>query len=205
MMHKQDSNKKSIPSNRSKVTLLPFALWILALSGWLGYLTWYSNAPGVVSAAPTNWPMNSILKLDHDRPTVLMFIHPQCPCTKSSLDELAKIITHCKERAAFLCIFVRPPGVPAGWERDRLWRQASNIPYVQLIVDSDGLEARRFGAESSGAVQVFTPTGHVVFSGGITGARNHDGDNAGATAVTEWILSGSAGEKTTFVFGCSLF
>ncbi len=134
-----------------------------------------------------------------------MFIHPHCPCTKSSLGELAKIVSRCENKAVYECVFVRPQGTPEGWERADLWSTASAIPFVNRIVDVDGQITRHFGAQTSGAVQLYLPDGKLAFSGGITGGRNHDGDNLGADTVTEWILTGQSEHSETFVFGCSLF
>jgi len=181
------------------------ALWGAVVVSWFGYLTWYSNAPGAVSAAPIDWPHNSTIELAEDRPSLLMFIHPRCPCTSASLDELAEIIARCRDLATYYCIFVLPPEVPPDWEQGRLWRKASGLSRVQCIVDSHGREAKRFGAKTSGAVQVYSDAGKLVFNGGVTGARNHDGDNVGATAVTRWIRARHAEVTETFVFGCPLF
>lgn len=180
-------------------------LWLLALSGWFAYLTWYANAPGAVGAAPMKWPVESFPHLDRSRTTVMMFLHPRCPCTESSLEELSRIITRCPDAASYYCVFVRPAGEPEGWEHGALWRQASAIPKVQIVVDDEGREAKRFGAMTSGVVFVFKPGGELAFEGGITGARNHAGDNHGASAVIQWVSRGQADSSKSFVFGCPLF
>lgn len=180
-------------------------LWALSLVGWMGYLTWYSNAPGADATAPSVWPADSTIERSAHRPTLLMFIHPRCPCTSASLEELARVVTRCRNSAEYVCVFVRPLGVPDKWERDSLWDEASRIPFVRRVVDNDGIEARRFGAKTSGAVQLFMDNGRLAFSGGVTGARNHAGDNVGADAVIDWIISGGSDCSSTFVFGCSLF
>lgn len=180
-------------------------VWVVALAGWMGYLTWYANAPGADSTAPGAWPTDSTLAMNREGPTLLMFIHPRCPCTSASLEELSRIIARCRRKAAYYCVFVRPQGVPNSWEKDSLWDEASGIPYVKRLVDEGGKEAKRFGAKTSGTVQLFGADGELEFSGGITGARNHAGDNVGANAVIEWISTGESASRSSFVFGCSLF
>ena len=71
-------------------------------------------------------------------------------------------------------------------------------------VDPEGREARLFGAAASGAVALYDTHGILAFSGGITGARGHSGDNAGRSAVVA-LLTGRRPERArTFVFGCDL-
>ena len=38
---------------------------------------------------------------------------------------------------------------------------------------------QRFGAETSGQTLLYDRDGRLLFSGGTTGSRGHDGDNAG--------------------------
>jgi hypothetical protein len=181
------------------------ALWGLGVAGWFAYLYSYSNKPGTDSPAPNVWPAESSIARNSERYTLLMFIHPHCPCTSASLGELARIMARCDGKADLHCVFVRPPGVPEGWEEGRLWNEAAAIGQVRLKVDFDGVEARRFKATTSGQVVVYDRTGAIVFDGGITGSRGHAGDNAGASAVIDWLQSGYSACRHTYVFGCSLF
>ena len=71
--------------------------------------------------------------------------------------------------------------------------------------DDDGAEARRFGVATSGQTLVYDTRGALAFSGGITGARAHRGDNAGRQAIVDLLNNGSTARSTTNVFGCSLF
>ena len=180
-------------------------LWACTAGAGLGYLVWYSNAPGTTGAPPRKWPVGSAMQPNGERSTLMMFIHPRCPCTRASLEELARIQARCTGLADVYAVFVRPPGVPNGWERADNWRTAAAIPEVHMVVDEDGAEARRFGATTSGHVQLYGAEGNLKFSGGITGARSHAGDNAGADAVQSWLRRGIADHRETFVFGCPLF
>ncbi len=49
--------------------------------------------------------------------------------------------------------------------------------------DADGREARHFGAATSGQTLLYDERGTLVFSGGITGARAHAGDNVGRQSL----------------------
>ncbi len=206
-LHNSQSRHDGGPweSMSRKTGIIAFLIWGVLVGSWFGYLAWYSNAPGEASAAPMDWPAAVDIELDALQPTVLMFVHPQCPCTRASVDELAKIVARCEERAAFYCVFVCPPGVAKGFEDGALWEKAGIVPHLERIVDADGALARRFGAETSGAVQVYMPSKKLVFNGGITIARSHSGDNVGSDAVTQILTEGRTDRATTFVFGCPLF
>jgi len=99
---------------------------------------------------------------------------------------------------------VKPAGLPEDWEQTDLWRRAAVIPGVDLTRDDDGAEARRFGAATSGQTVVYDGDGHLLFSGGITAARGHEGDNAGRSAIVSLLASRGAEPTSTPVFGCSL-
>ena len=186
-----------------RVTIM-LVLWASTVGTGLGYLVWYSNAPGTTGAPPRKWPVDSAMQPNGDRPTLMMFIHPRCPCTQASLEEFARLLARCKDLANVYAVFVRPPGVAKGWEKAGNWRTASAIPEVNMVVDENGAEARRFGATTSGHVQLYDAEGDLQFSGGITGARSHAGDNAGADAVQSWLRRGIVDRRETFVFGCPL-
>ena len=60
-----------------------------------------------------------------------------------------------------------------------------------MLRDDDGAEARRFGAETSGQTLLYDEHGALLFSGGITGARGHAGDNAGRASLVALLNRGS--------------
>jgi hypothetical protein len=93
----------------------------------------------------------------------------------------------------------------ADWERTGLWDAASAIPGVTALRDEDGREASVFRAETSGQTFLYAPDGHLLFSGGTTGARGHAGDNAGRATILALLTNGTADRHGTPVFGCSLF
>jgi hypothetical protein len=74
-----------------------------------------------------------------------------------------------------------------------------------MVHDHDGVEARRFGAATSGQVILYDARGTLLFSGGITPARGHSGDSTGRDAILALLIDGSSEASETPVFGCSLF
>ena len=82
-------------------------------------------------------------------------------------------------------------------------REARNLPGAEVRLDRDGVESRRFGAETSGAVRVYSPDGRLVFSGGLTSARGHEGDSEGTIAIAA-LLAGTSSAASSPTFGCPL-
>jgi hypothetical protein len=90
------------------------------------------------------------------------------------------------------------------WATSDLQRTAEKIPGVTLVADANGMEAARFGAETSGHTLLFDRDGRLLFSGGITSSRGHSGHNAGERAIISLINNHPPVGVATFVFGCSL-
>jgi hypothetical protein len=135
---------------------------------------------------------------------LLMFVHPQCPCSQASLSELELLMRHCAASLDAKVFFVQPQGLDEAWLKGALWKRASAIPGVEVAVDKQGKEAALFGAETSGSVCLYAPDGTLRFQGGITGARGHEGDNVGLSFIEQSVLEGRPGLSRTAVFGCSL-
>ena len=159
-----------------------------------------------VKAAPptTLFPRSSAIQLVSDKPTLVFFAHPQCPCTKASLHELVGLLAETQNKVSVIVVFTIPDGVLAGWELGDLWNSATRLPGIRVIRDQGGREAHRFDVTGSGHALLYAPSGKLLFSGGITASRGHEGDNAGRSAVVSFILDGHAPVNHTPVFGCSL-
>src|SRR5262249_1932415 len=73
--------------------------FMIGLLAWaavavLGFwsLALYETRPGCAADPPPDWPDRSRLRCDPDRPTLLMFLHPHCPCSRASLEELTVLL-----------------------------------------------------------------------------------------------------------------
>jgi hypothetical protein len=179
-------------------------LWLLAASAGAWGLLKYENTPGTADEAPSQWPSESRVVRQVGRPTLLMFMHPHCPCSRASLGELNRLLARCEGTIATRVLFVQPKGVADDWTETTLRKSAETIPGVDVQLDPEGKEARRFGAESSGYVVLYNTQGQLLFSGGITAARGHAGDNAGENTIIALLNGQKTNLKHTSVFGCSL-
>ena len=180
------------------------ALWLLAAGGGFVVILNYQNAAGRTGEAPRQWPTGTRIIPAHDRDTLLMFAHPQCPCTRASVEELNRLLARSVGKADVQVWFLKPAQFSDHWNRTSLWQSAAAIPGVTAHDDPDGAEARLFGAETSGDVLLYDTHGQLLFHGGITGSRGHAGDNAGEAAVISLLTGQEPGIRRTRVYGCSL-
>jgi hypothetical protein len=180
------------------------ALWAMAVASGMTMLWAYAEAPGAAATPPAVWPRDSHVRPSAERATLIMLAHPHCPCTRASIEELDRLMAQAGDRLAVDVLFVTPPDAGDSWDATDLWRSAAAIPGVTVLDDVDGIEARRFGALTSGQVLVYDAAGRLRFSGGITAARGHAGDNAGRSAIVALLDGAASASVETPVFGCSL-
>ncbi len=180
------------------------AAWLAMVLLGLGHLLDYATTPGDPGDPSPVWPSGASIAAAADRPTLVMALHPHCPCSRASLEELARIIYRCRDRVNVQILLFAPSAAPAGWTDTGLRSAATAMPGVNLTLDRDGFEARRFGIRTSGHALLYDVDGRLAYSGGITSARGHAGDNAGQDAVVALIEHRLPRRDRQFVFGCSL-
>lgn len=175
------------------IAIVGLSAWLVGVAFGVREIAAYSITPGDRAEAPATWPAGSTLSRAHDQATVVMFVHPECPCSRASLAELAEIAA--AHRAAFRIVLA---GAGDAWDA------AGRVRGAERILDPLEREAERFGARTSGHVVVYDVAGTLRYSGGITSARGHHGDNVGRRKV-EAIVAGDGERDTTHpVFGCPL-
>jgi hypothetical protein len=177
------------------------ALWVLAVGFGQLKLLDYSNTPAEGAVPPADWPESSALVKRPGRLTAVMLAHPQCPCTRASIGELAIAAAQAAGRLDIYVVFLESPAFEL--ESD-LWRSALEIPNTKVIADADGAEIRRFGVKASGHTLVYDAEGRLAFSGGVVSARGHAGANRGREAIVELARHGGSSVKSSPVFGCAL-
>jgi hypothetical protein len=172
-------------------------------TGWA--MLWaFADTPGPPAAAAATWPAGAGLTRDARGPILVLFLHPKCACSRATISELARLLATAPAPSAIYALVYRPADAAAGWERTDLWDSVAAIHGVRVFTDVGGAQARAFGAFVSGQTLLYSATGSLLFSGGITYARAHEGDNPGRTALRS-ILSGRHPAVTrTPVFGCFL-
>lgn len=187
------------------VTLVLASAWLLSVTAGFGLLLRYKNAPGPASAGPpVAWPRESAVPSPHGRATLLMFAHPHCPCTQASVSELARLMTRYAGRLDARVLMVHPPGVSTDWDDTALSERAGAIPGVWLGHDKGGREAARFDARVSGFSLLYDGEGRLLFAGGLTAMRGHEGDSLGLRQIAAALDGRPLEARNGPTFGCAL-
>ena len=131
------------------------------------------------------WPNSTKLTNVSNSGHLVVFVHPYCPCTRTTLrnlDELTDLIkievSVVQLRNASLESLHTPIPSIARIVQENNW---------SLIPDYDGTQAYIFGVKTSGECLLYAPNGDLLFAGGITVSRGHQGDNEGLSTLKELV------------------
>ncbi|MBL0921576.1 MAG: hypothetical protein IBJ10_05540, partial [Phycisphaerales bacterium] len=150
-----------------------------------------ASAPAAeAQASPPTWRMD-------------VYVHPRCPCTRATIEELSRLSARLGERASLHFWFFRPEREPDAWAHSASWKAAAAIVGATVATDPEGRLAAEAGAAASGHVVLRAPNGHPVFAGGVTLTRGHVGPSPGGDAVYSWITTGD-GIDAAPTLGCAL-
>ena len=180
------------------------ALWLLAVTAGFAVLWRYKSTPGAEGVAPARWPAQAAVARSERRATLLLFAHPRCTCTRATVAELARLMARFQDRIDATVLFWTPRDASPQWNGTDLWTSAARIPGVTVAPDTDGREAARFGVATSGGIVLYDRGGRLLFEGGITPARGHEGDSFGQERIASLLTSGTADRADAPVFGCPL-
>lgn len=177
---------------------LLFVGWLLVCGGGIYGLSAKSAESGTNASAPTAWPVSARVPQAKGRPTLVLFAHSRCACTRATLRELERLLARAKDKPeAFILL-----NGPADDGPMSIAALARGIAGARVIED-DGSEAARFGVKSSGQVVVYGRDGRLSFHGGITPSRGHEGDSRGADLALQ-ALSNAKTSSSADVFGCGI-
>lgn len=190
--------------SKHAIVIAALVVWCPVVGIGLVTLLSYSNTPGPSAVSPAEWPIDSAIQPPAGRPMLVMFAHPQCPCSTASVAELARIMARSHDAVDAVVFVFAPSDAPPDWTRTSLRDRAAAIPGVRVLEDHDAIEARRFGVFTSGQTILYDGQRRRVFSGGITAMRGHQGDNDGEDTIVEILDGGHASRRSTPVFGCIL-
>jgi hypothetical protein len=190
----------------SKLSIRTFLCfgWLLAVGGGFIVLMDYQGTAGAMGNTPHDWPSDSALRVMPGRNNLIMFVHPKCPCSRASIEELNRLLATTGGKFSTRVLFFKPSEMSQDWTDTSLYRAVVSLPGVIALDDIDGKEARRFGAKTSGCVFLYGPSGDLLFKGGITSGRGHAGDNPGENALGALLRGQGTTTHQTPVFGCSL-
>lgn len=192
------------------LSIVSVGTWLaLVVSGSL-ILIHYASRPGATMDASSKWPADTHLSRSAQHPTLIMFAHPHCPCSRASVDELADIVSECQGSVDVQIVFYCPNLTDANWKETSLVRQAAQLSKAAIFFDCNAQELQRFRATISGQVMLFSTTGKLLFNGGITASRGHVGESYGKSSVIsllrtppQTILASTTAQRFP-TFGCTL-
>lgn len=178
-------------------------VWTAAVLYGLVLLWEFNLKAGPEVATEARWPVGSELAGPEGNPKLVVFLHPQCPCSRATVDELAVVLARVDRKLDVDAVFVSGSGDRI--EESGLWNQVRALPGVQARVDVNDREAGLFSAATSGDAFLYDGKGVLKYRGGLTPARGHQGDSFGVDAVVG-IVNEGGGEKlvTGPVYGCAL-
>ncbi|MFK7852551.1 MAG: hypothetical protein AB8B79_00500 [Granulosicoccus sp.] len=199
---------------RSEKNLWPLVLlWLGTASSLLFAMADYGTTAGHAAEPPGTLLHSNSAWLDTKtpKPTLLLFAHPLCPCTRASLSELESVAHKLDGLFNPHILFFEPKDkstMSDVWAASDLKAIAARIPGAQSHADVDGVLAAQFGSYTSGQVLLYDTDGELQFAGGITPSRGHTGSNPGRAKIISTILSDERVDPllagTSPVFGCSV-
>lgn len=196
------------PRHKNFAQKLLVPLWGLMVCGGMFQLQRYENTPNPGALPPAQFPgeLSSLRK--PECPTLLIFVHPWCPCSTATIGELERLVARLNPEVLIHVVFWHPDGLTTNWHESALWRQACRLPRINLIDDVGCIFTQRFGVMTSGQTVLYDASGRLQFAGGITMARGHAGDNSGSDRVLSMAettpMPGDRGPICCQVFGCPL-
>ncbi len=196
MSQRYDQSTKLV--GRNALTWVIGVVWFAGIVCGMWVWERYETTPGSVGAN-----MAAAAEREKGDWRLAVFVHPYCPCSRATMVELQEI-ARAAPRLKIQVWFVWPEEESDAWKQGELWTTANRIARFDARSDAGGVEANRFGAETSGQAVLTSPQGTIVFRGGLTRARGHEGESVGRRAVLAWIAGQPAPDQCP-VFGCPLF
>jgi hypothetical protein len=178
--------------------------WGSTVAAGMWMLSAYEFTPGATKTAQVQWPSDSKLARSTTRPTLLIFVHPQCPCSRASAAELSRTMARQAERVSVVAVVYTTAVADEHWLESATMDQLRSIPGITLIEDKNALEARRFNAITSGELLLYDRSGALRYHGGITASRSHEGANAAQDALEARIENPSLPLVSLPTFGCAI-
>lgn len=184
--------------------LLLIIFWLTAVGYGYTAIIHYGLKPSSHQLQLQTWPSESKLRLDPKLNTMLVFVHPKCPCSRATLAELDRLLLSSNNRLKVITVFIKPEPKDDKWLQTDLWQKAGALAGVERHIDLANREAKLFQATSSGEVYLFNTNGQLLYHGGITAGRGHEGDNVGRTVISQYLRTGTIKEHQGYAYGCSL-
>jgi hypothetical protein len=165
----------------------------------------FEFTPARRSGVSETWPQAADYQRGA-RGTLVVFLHPQCPCSRATLSQLDRLRLAASEHdVTFHAIFSGDPEMEQ--EPSSLVKSARGLTGVATHLDSQSASARSFGALTSGEAYLYDAAGNLVYHGGLTPSRGHEGSCPSLDFLNGWLRdkpTSTAPALSGPVFGCEL-
>ncbi len=183
-----------------------FLCWVVLVIVGVTKLWLYASTEGQAAHALLVWPENSHIQRDLNADaTLVLFTHFGCSCSNATFEELNKIIAQSSKKLDIHIRVVTYENLDAKLQEKKIREISQTVPNAKVMSDLNGVEAKYFDAKTSGQTFLYDRNSKLLFSGGITPFRGHEGDNEGQKAIVGLINEGHTERNLYSVFGCSLF
>ena len=184
---------------------MALGVWGAAVVAGFAGLQLKSTLKGAIAAPPCASP--EMLATGTEPFTLVVAVHPRCPCTLASLENLERLMTRCAGHLACRVLMYQPATPSEAWTCGPAWDAVRRIPGITVAVDTNGRDATRLGELTSGSAVLFDVRGVPRYAGGLTLARGHAGENPATDAIAQIVLSPKSDTGALSlapVFGCPL-
>lgn len=182
--------------------MLLLTIWAVLIGSLLLGLGHYSMREGKRGLVP---------RLVENQPGLVahFFLHPQCPCSAASVEELDRLMTRLGAKSDLLVTahVFEPENATNDWAGSEMVARLKRMPGVQVQMDPLGKQGETLGVKSSGHLLVYHD-GVLRFSGGLTALRGHAGRSDSGEAAYLALTGEHKNEWMTdvdwVVFGCPI-
>lgn len=169
-----------------------FACWGSALSfGVHKMLLWDSTPAAPARVSPG---LNTVT----GRPTLVVVLHSQCPCSLATVSNIQALPPAVLQSMRIQFVVSGPDARTSG-----VVENASLVPGATTESVTENEALRQFGAQTSGQSFLYDSAGQLVFSGGLTDSRGHEGPSLGIQAILDCV-AGRPCQPSLPVFGCAV-
>jgi len=185
-------------------------IWCTGIATGFALLFAHGAKPNLQVPSANCWPCDVEIERLKDVSTLLFFVHPQCPCTFASLAELERVVAQPDISLQIIVILDCPTEKLDEWLQTAVAKRAKGISNARILVDSDGQLASKFRASVSGQCLLYSPNGKLVFQGGLTASRGHEGESFGQALLIQMLSLRAPTElesrqpQEVPVYGCEL-
>ncbi len=196
-----------VPKHRHRIAAV--LVWAIAVTAGFAWHLDYARTPGDTGNPPDAWPDHLAVERRAGGQTLLVALHPRCPCSRATLDALRCVDAAAGSSADIIFLVSEPEAPSAEWAVDRASLGLSDdFSGARVVRDRGGALSARFGLRTSGHVLAYDADGRLWFSGGVTPLRGEAGPCFGRDRLIAGFASpldaSALPTRASPVFGCPL-